>query len=94
MLQMWDDVMAAELGPLPARLSAPCCGNFMVSRDRILKHPKRFYQELRGWLLTTTIGDYRTSIVFEYLWAYMFGEAAEIEPLEKCLLLVCDKQWE
>ena len=83
-------MLEAELGPPPKRVNAPCCGSFTVARDRILLHPQRFYRQLITWLLKTPISDSRASIVFEYLWHILFGESAEIKPVEMCSVLSCD----
>ena len=57
--QVWNQTFAAEIGPLPSELKAPCCAEFMVVRERILNHPREFYIHLRDWVLETEIGRYR-----------------------------------
>ena len=61
-----------------------------MTRDRILLHPQRLYTELITWLLKTPISDKRAAIVFEYTWHILFGEPAEIKPVDMCSLLFCD----
>lgn len=44
----WPSLFEAELGSLPEELTSPCCGQFAVSRQRVLAHPKSFYQVIAG----------------------------------------------
>jgi hypothetical protein len=53
--QVWPQMYEEELGPPPPILAAPCCAEFMVSRDRILAHPKSFYVHLRDWIAETEV---------------------------------------
>ena len=47
--QVWDQVYAQELGPLPPAIHSPCCAEFVVSRDRILAHPRRAASRTTGF---------------------------------------------
>lgn len=40
LVQVWNQTFRGELGPLPAIIKAPCCAEFMVSRDRIRAHSR------------------------------------------------------
>ena len=55
LFQVWNQTFAAELGPLPNLIQAPCCSEFLVARDRILKHPRSFYIKLRDWIIQTEV---------------------------------------
>lgn len=71
--------------PLPEVLSQPCCAQFAVSRDRILAHPRRRYEELRAWLLATDLADYYSGRVFEYTWQVLFaGTAVHCPSMRAC----------
>ena len=48
---MWDELFADELGELPPVLHADGFSEFVVSRDRILAHPRAFYQRLLDWVV-------------------------------------------
>lgn len=80
-----------ELGPAPPELHAPCCAEFIVARDRILRHPRAFYEHLRDWIIRTELSRYRAGRVFEYLWHYMFGQTAILDPVPECELLICEE---
>ncbi|KAK9808138.1 hypothetical protein WJX73_000955 [Symbiochloris irregularis] len=90
MFTVWNQTFAGELGPLPALIKAPCCAEFMVSRDRIQSHSRDFYIHLRDWILTTEVDAYRTGRVLEYTWHMIFGEPAALDPVQECALLQCD----
>ena len=88
-MQVWPDVFQAEFGDVPEQLHAPCCAEFMVSKDRILAHSKEFYIHLRDWIVETELGRYRSGRVFEYMWHVIFGEEYVIEAVAECDLLHC-----
>jgi len=67
----WTDVFQPELGPYPARVCIDCCAQFVVSRERLLRHPKRFYEQLLNIVLS---GD--TSM--EYEWRMLFVAPEEV----------------
>jgi hypothetical protein len=39
--QTWDQNFGPFLGPLPPVIRSPCCGEFVVARERIMAHPRR-----------------------------------------------------
>lgn len=90
LVQVWPEVFEAELGELPSDLKAPCCAEFMVSRDRVLAHSRDFYTHLRDWIVDTELGRYRSGRVFEYMWHIIFGEPHMIDAVSECQLLHCD----
>ena len=52
--EVWHTLMEPEFGPLPRFVHAPCCAEMLVSKQRILAHPKAFYQTVFDWLSTRT----------------------------------------
>ena len=65
----------SELFPLnhvPNVLAQPCCAQFAVSGDRIRSLPLERYLYLRDWLLRTSLSDYFSGRVFEYVWQFLF----------------------
>jgi hypothetical protein len=54
-LQNWKMLFQQELGDAPPLLTGPCCAEFMVSRERILRHPLSFYTRLRDWIVEVEI---------------------------------------
>ena len=39
-MQVWNETFAKWLGPIPAAMHGPCCAEFVVSRERIMAHPR------------------------------------------------------
>lgn len=74
----WHELF--PLDPMPAVLSQPCCGQFALSRERILAIPLQRYVFFRSWIMRTPLDDYRSGRVFEYLWQYIFTGNAEVCP--------------
>lgn len=73
---------------LPETLASPCCAQFAVTRQAILKRPKTDYERLRDWLLGTLLEDSVSGRVLEKLWAYIFlGKAVHCPPPQQC---ACD----
>lgn len=67
------------LGPIPPEIKHFTSAQFVVHRNRILAHPKEFYQLCYEWLLTTQLDNYISARVFEYTWHIIMGQPA-IEP--------------
>lgn len=74
--------------PLPTTLAQPCCAQFALSRDIILKHPKSYYEALRNWILETDLPKVITGRVFEYAWHYLFTNQPVFCPSEQ--ICFCD----
>lgn len=75
----WQQLLESELGPLPEELRVQGGGQFVVQRDRILAHPRSFYQDCLNWLADSVeLSSWDKGMVFEYTWKVIFGEPAEI----------------
>ena len=75
----WDQLFGAEFGPLPSELLVNGGGQFMVRRNRVLAHPKAFYQQCLAWLASSTdLSSWDKGMVFEYTWKSMFGDQPEM----------------
>lgn len=73
---------------VPQTLSQPCCGQFALSRDRVLSIPRERYIYYRDWLLRTDIRDTMSGRIWEYLWHVVFtGEYVHCPSPNACL---CD----
>lgn len=46
-LQVWNETFAKWLGPIPEAMHGPCCAEFIVSRERIMAHPRYSAHTLR-----------------------------------------------
>ena len=88
---MWHELFSQELGPLPEHVHAPCCAEFLVSKQRIQAHPVSFYQSCLDFLATTNHDRFWAGRVFEYAWHIMFGEVdVYFAPTECELLYFCN----
>lgn len=68
------------LAPVPETLSAPCCGQFAVSREAIRSWPLARYLQWRRWLLTTDLSDIVSGRIWEYTWHYVFSGKPDLCP--------------
>ena len=48
------------------------CAQFIVSRERILQHPKSFYEKNYKFLLTTDVINHYSARYYEWTWALIF----------------------
>lgn len=65
-----------ELFPLdsmPDVLAQPCCSQLAISRDRLRAVPRERFIFYRDWLLRTSLSDYVSGRVWEYLWQFVFS---------------------
>lgn len=93
MREVYLDVLAKYLGPMPDYIEAPCCASFIAStHSGIFRRPKRLYMELRDWLLEN--GHHKDAgykfggIALEYLWHLLFaGTPVFARSQEECM---CD----
>ena len=81
---VWNDIFIDELGNMPEELHDRCCGQFIVHRDRITARSKLFYEDTLHYVMNRDGMDpdgYHGSMSFymEYIWHYVFGEAAVID---------------
>lgn len=55
-------------------VATPCCAQFAVSREQILKRPKASYEHYRAYLEQTSFDDDTIGRVLEYMWHIIFGQ--------------------
>lgn len=76
--EVWPKLFEPYLKrPAPAYLLHDCCAQFIVSCERIKRHPKKVYQHWYNYIMyqdPNNDGGYLISVVFEYLWHIIFGE--------------------
>jgi len=78
--ELWTEVLGAYMGrELPFRVFAPCCGQFMVSRERILAQPADLYERLLEWLDVAELPPYLSGRAMEYSWHILFGEPCTMQ---------------
>jgi hypothetical protein len=81
--QAWHGIF--PLDPVPSVLAQPCCAQFALSRERILRVPKSSFVYYRDWLLRTTLSTYISGRIWEYTWQYVFtGEAVVCPAMHIC----------
>lgn len=61
---------------VPPVIATPCCAQFAVSKDQVLKRPLEEYVRMREWLYATELEDGVSGRIFEYLWHIIFGKEA------------------
>jgi hypothetical protein len=76
----WSELF--PLDPIPNLLAQPCCAQFALSRDRIRALPLARYVFYRDWLLRTSLSDYISGRVWEYVWQFVFTGKAVVCPAE------------
>lgn len=62
--------------PVPEVVGAHCSSQFAVSRERIRRSERSFYEKVRKWILETTLDDQISGRVIEYMWHVIFGMPA------------------
>jgi hypothetical protein len=58
---------------IPEKIAAPCCAQFAVSREAILRRPLTTWVGLRKWLIETPLDSRSSGRVLEYTWHMWFG---------------------
>ncbi|CZT49276.1 uncharacterized protein RSE6_10094 [Rhynchosporium secalis] len=76
----WSELFPMD--PIPNKLAQPCCAQFALSRDRIRSLPLSKYVFFRDWLLETSMSDYFSGRVFEYIWHFIFTGRNAMCPRE------------
>ncbi|KAH8430808.1 DUF3431 domain-containing protein [Aspergillus melleus] len=59
---------------VPEIVASPCCAQFAVSRDQVLKRPLGSYVRYHRWLMDTNLPDDISGRVMEYMWHIIFGQ--------------------
>ena len=62
----WQSIF--NVTDIPRIVAAPCCAQFAVSREQVLKRTRDEYIWYHHWLMNTTLEDDVSGRIFEYLW--------------------------
>ncbi|KAK4508796.1 hypothetical protein PRZ48_002535 [Zasmidium cellare] len=62
-----------EDSEVPNVIATPCCAQFAVSREQVLKRSLEEYEWYHQWLMATEMSDGLSGRIFEYLWHVIFG---------------------
>jgi hypothetical protein len=77
--QIWDKEFRPYLNrDPPSHLYYDCCAQFIVSKERILRHSKDTYQSWYNLIINYPKNDHdhghEIATLFEYIWHIIFGE--------------------
>ena len=72
MPQAWKELFPDV--EMPREIAAPCCAQFAVTREQVLKRSRKEYEHYYNWVTTTELTDYVSGRVMEYLWHIVFGK--------------------
>lgn len=65
-------------GAVPEQIAAPCCAQFAVSRERVLRRDRDWWVQLREWLIEAPLPSMNSGRLMEHLWHVFFG----VEPVQ------------
>jgi len=89
----WNNLFLEFFGDMPPIFFHYCCGQFAVSKERILLRPKKFYQRAYDWIINEPVYSERAKL-FEYTWSYIFGEPHNRKPYpNECYVIKCPERW-
>ncbi|KAH6651967.1 hypothetical protein BKA67DRAFT_660741 [Truncatella angustata] len=63
---------------IPEKIAAPCCAQFVVSRDAIRSRSLGWWRGMRNWLMNTSLSSYDSGRLLEWTWHIWFGEAPQL----------------
>ncbi|KAJ5085412.1 hypothetical protein N7532_010183, partial [Penicillium argentinense] len=82
----YQEIFDVPIEKVPGEIGNVCCGQFAVSRERILARPKEDYQRILNWAAMTELtNDYGVGWVLEKVWHIIFGMSTVYCPrFEQC----------
>lgn len=69
---------------VPRVVSASCCAQFALTREKIRSRPREDYIRMRQWLLETPLEDSLAGRVFEYSWHSKFSVLYSTTEVGSC----------
>eukprot|EP00742_Colponemidia_sp_Colp-10_P008880 GILJ01009645.1.p1 GENE.GILJ01009645.1~~GILJ01009645.1.p1 ORF type:complete len:240 (+),score=22.38 GILJ01009645.1:73-720(+) len=90
---MWQQAGLQEyIGVCPPFIKTECCAQFLVSKERILLRPKRFYQRLLDWLINQTeFSNFFAGMILEWCWGVIFGQGYDVTfETDRCKIIECN----
>lgn len=63
--------------PVPHAIGVACCAQFAVSKQQIRARPREEYERIFQWLMETTLSDWYSGRIMEYLWHIIFGQGVQ-----------------
>ncbi|OIW26882.1 hypothetical protein CONLIGDRAFT_683831 [Coniochaeta ligniaria NRRL 30616] len=81
---LFDEFVNRSAGErVPERIAAPCCAQFVVTRERVLRRGREWWVRLREWLVATPLGDLESGRLLEWTWHFWMGAGEEFCPEER-----------
>ena len=72
--EAYQQILGVPAEKVPGAIGNVCCGQFAVSRERILARPKEDYERILRWAATTNLtDDFGVGWVLEKMWHIIFG---------------------
>ena len=72
--QVYQTLLNVPLDQVPEHIGNVCCGQFAVSRERILQRPREDYERMLRWAEETDLTDsFGVGWVYEKIWHIIFG---------------------
>ncbi|GAT25105.1 similar to An14g03060 [Aspergillus luchuensis] len=71
---IYMDMFSVPREQVPTEIGGVCCGQFVLTRDRIRERPRDDYVRIRDWALATDMDNFAAGSVFEMLWHIIFLE--------------------
>lgn len=72
--EAYTHFFGGNISSVPEEVGTPCCSQFAVSRDQVLKRSQSDYIRYRRWLLDTEWTSDVSGRVMEYMWHILFGK--------------------
>ena len=69
---------------VPKIMAGPCCSQFAVTKEAVLRNPRSQYKRSMDWLVATSLSDYLSGRTWEHMWPVLFKEDA----------IDCPPEWE
>ncbi|KAL4939350.1 hypothetical protein BDV06DRAFT_199100 [Aspergillus oleicola] len=84
--EVYQTILGVEANQVPEHIGNVCCGQFAVSRERILARPRTDYERMLKWAAETERTDsFGVGWVYEKIWHIIFGmEVIYCPRYEQC----------
>lgn len=77
--RIYTELFDAPPEEAPLRIGTPCCGQFIITREKIRERPREYYLRILEWVKTTDVTDnFGIGFVLEKIWHIIFG----LEPIQ------------
>lgn len=76
---IYAELFDAPAEEAPLRIGSLCCGQFVVTRAKILERPRDDYLRILQWTATTNVADsFGVGFLLEKIWHIIFG----LDPIQ------------